>query len=49
MNTWPGSCWSPWVKPDQATIVRHKVYTFRSLLANTWRKGRMLVQAMPRT
>ncbi len=33
----------PWVKPDQATIVRHKVYTFRSLLANTWRKGRMLI------
>jgi len=34
---------APWVKPDQATIVRHKVYTFRSLLANTWRKGRMLI------
>jgi 2-polyprenyl-6-methoxyphenol hydroxylase-like FAD-dependent oxidoreductase len=33
----------PWVKRDQATIVRHKVYTFRSLLANTWRKGRMLI------
>lgn len=33
----------PWVKPDQATIVRHKVYTFRSLLANTWRKARMLI------
>jgi 2-polyprenyl-6-methoxyphenol hydroxylase-like FAD-dependent oxidoreductase len=33
----------PWVKCDQATIVRHKVYTFRSLLANTWRKGRMLI------
>ncbi|WP_394791146.1 bifunctional 3-(3-hydroxy-phenyl)propionate/3-hydroxycinnamic acid hydroxylase [Rhodoferax sp.] len=32
-----------WVRPDQATIVRHKVYTFRSLLANTWRKGRMLI------
>lgn len=34
---------SPWVKPDQATIVRHKVYTFRSLLANSWRNGRMLI------
>ena len=33
----------PWVKREQATIVRHKVYTFRSLLANTWRKGRMLI------
>lgn len=34
---------APWVARDQATIVRHKVYTFRSLLANTWRKGRMLI------
>ena len=34
---------APWLKRDQATIVRHKVYTFRSLLANTWRKGRMLI------
>jgi 2-polyprenyl-6-methoxyphenol hydroxylase-like FAD-dependent oxidoreductase len=34
---------TPWVRRDQATIVRHKVYTFRSLLANTWRKGRMLI------
>ena len=34
---------APWVKRDQATIVRHKVYTFRSLLANTWRKGRLLI------
>ena len=34
---------APWVQRDQATIVRHKVYTFRSLLANTWRKGRMLI------
>ena len=33
----------PWVRRDQATIVRHKVYTFRSLLADTWRKGRMLI------
>lgn len=34
---------APWVQPGQASIVRHKVYTFRSLLANTWRKGRMLI------
>jgi 2-polyprenyl-6-methoxyphenol hydroxylase-like FAD-dependent oxidoreductase len=34
---------APWVKPDQATIVRHKVYTFRSLLADRWRKGRLLI------
>ncbi len=34
---------APWVNREQATIVRHKVYTFRSLLANTWRKGRMLI------
>ena len=34
---------APWVRRDQATIVRHKVYTFRSLLADTWRSGRMLI------
>jgi len=34
---------APWVRHDQAVIVRHKVYTFRSLLANTWRKRRMLI------
>jgi 2-polyprenyl-6-methoxyphenol hydroxylase-like FAD-dependent oxidoreductase len=33
----------PWVKPDQAVIVRHKVYTFRSLIANTWRKNRLII------
>ena len=33
----------PWVRRDQATIVRHKVYTFRSLLADTWRSGRLLI------
>ncbi|MEO7242196.1 MAG: bifunctional 3-(3-hydroxy-phenyl)propionate/3-hydroxycinnamic acid hydroxylase [Variovorax sp.] len=33
----------PWVKRDQASIVRHKIYSFRSLLADTWRKGRMLI------
>ena len=34
---------APWVGRHQATIVRHKVYTFRSLLADTWRRGRMLI------
>jgi len=32
-----------WVRRDQATIVRHKVYTFRSLLADKWRDGRLLI------
>ena len=32
-----------WVKRDQATIVRHKVYKFRSLLADKWREGRLLI------
>ncbi|MES2264825.1 MAG: bifunctional 3-(3-hydroxy-phenyl)propionate/3-hydroxycinnamic acid hydroxylase [Pseudomonadota bacterium] len=34
---------APWVKPDQGTIVRHKVYTFRSLMADTWRNGRLMI------
>ena len=34
---------APCVRRDQATIVRHKVYTFRSLLADTWRRGRLLI------
>ncbi len=41
-----GVAWTllaPWVTPDQATIVRHKVYSFRSLLADTWRDGRLLI------
>lgn len=33
----------PWVKPGQATMIRHKLYTFRSLIANTWRKDRILI------
>ncbi len=32
-----------WVKPDQAELVRHTIYTFRSLLANQWRVGRVLL------
>lgn len=34
---------APWVRPDQATMVRHKVYTFRSLLAERWRDRRLLI------
>ncbi|WP_397475852.1 bifunctional 3-(3-hydroxy-phenyl)propionate/3-hydroxycinnamic acid hydroxylase [Pusillimonas sp.] len=33
----------PWVKPEQATIIRHKVYNFRSLVADKWRDGRVLI------
>lgn len=33
----------PWVGRDQATLVRHAVYTFRSLIAETWRSGRILL------
>ena len=32
-----------WVRPDQATLIRHTVYTFRSLIATQWRKGRVLL------
>ena len=34
---------SPWVTPDQADLVRHTIYTFRSLVADTWRRGRVLL------
>lgn len=34
---------APWVRPDQAVLVRHKIYTFRSLLAERWRDGRLLI------
>ena len=32
-----------WVRPDQATLIRHTVYTFRGLIANEWRRGRLLL------
>lgn len=32
-----------WVRPDQAELVRHTIYTFRSLVADTWRRGRVLI------
>lgn len=34
---------SPWATPDTVELVRHKVYTFRSLLAKTWRDRRLLI------
>ena len=34
---------APWVTPDQAEMVRHTIYTFRSLIAETWRRGRVLL------
>ena len=32
-----------WIRPDQADVVRHTVYSFRSLVADRWRDGRMLI------
>jgi 2-polyprenyl-6-methoxyphenol hydroxylase-like FAD-dependent oxidoreductase len=32
-----------WIKPDQADLIRHTVYTFRSLVADKWRDGRILI------
>lgn len=32
-----------WVKPDQAELVRHTIYTFRSLVADRWRVGRVFL------
>ena len=40
-NVW--ALLSPWVTPDQADLVRHTIYTFRSLIAETWRRGRVLL------
>ncbi|BDB28676.1 bifunctional 3-(3-hydroxy-phenyl)propionate/3-hydroxycinnamic acid hydroxylase (plasmid) [Cupriavidus sp. P-10] len=34
---------SPWVNPENATLVRYAVYKFRSLLASQWRRGRVLL------
>ena len=33
----------PWAGPDDVELVRHKVYNFRSLLANRWRDRRLLI------
>lgn len=34
---------SPWVGAHEASLVRHAVYTFRSLIADTWRQGRVML------
>jgi 2-polyprenyl-6-methoxyphenol hydroxylase-like FAD-dependent oxidoreductase len=33
----------PWAGPDDVELVRHKVYNFRSLMAERWRDGRLLI------
>lgn len=32
-----------WIRPEQGDLIRHTVYTFRSLVADRWRKGRVLL------
>lgn len=32
-----------WIRPDQADLVRHTVYTFRSLVADKWRDRRIMI------
>lgn len=43
----PDTVWAllaPWdVRPDNATLQRHAVYTFRALWADRWRRGRILI------
>jgi 2-polyprenyl-6-methoxyphenol hydroxylase-like FAD-dependent oxidoreductase len=34
---------SPWVTPESATLVRHAVYKFRSLIAENWHSGRVVL------
>lgn len=34
---------SDWVKPEDASLIRYKMYTFRSLIADQWHKGRILI------
>ena len=34
---------SPWAGPDDIELVRHKIYNFRSLIAERWRDRRLLV------
>ena len=33
----------PWAGPDDVELVRHKVYNFRSLIAERWRDGRLII------
>lgn len=32
-----------WIKPDQGQLVRHALYTFRSLVTDKWRDGRIFL------
>ena len=34
---------SPWLSVDDAELERKAVYTFQSVLADTWRKGRLMI------
>jgi 3-(3-hydroxy-phenyl)propionate hydroxylase len=34
---------SPWISTDDADLERKAVYTFQSLLADKWRKGRLMI------
>jgi 2-polyprenyl-6-methoxyphenol hydroxylase-like FAD-dependent oxidoreductase len=34
---------SPWVTPENATLVRYAVYKFRSLIAENWHSGRVVL------
>lgn len=43
----PETAWrllAPWdIRPDNATLERHAVYTFRACSADRWRRGRVLI------
>lgn len=40
-NVW--ALLKPWAGPDEVELVRHKVYNFRSLIAENWRDRRLLI------
>ncbi|MDP9894909.1 3-(3-hydroxy-phenyl)propionate hydroxylase [Variovorax boronicumulans] len=42
----PASLWrlvAPWVRPEQARLERAAIYTFHSVIAQGWRRGRLLL------
>jgi 3-(3-hydroxy-phenyl)propionate hydroxylase len=42
----PDTVWrllAPWIRPDDARLERSAVYTFHSLVATHWRRGRLLI------